>query len=984
MPLGISKFFSRIRHHHDQPAPRTPLPAPANTPVQRVAPAPVSTSVQRVVKTFDFDTPSKLLAQDAKSPMCQRFLYYLRKEDRDRLALTSKMNFQNLSSIVGVSLVNSTDRRSIELWLKQNVLANNELLQTKLKSLLTSFGITYPLTEDNKQQTLARIRTILLSLQLSHLLTDKEKRHFINLYTEEIFKNQKLLYLLLQTADRNNLVLLFENHFDLENTTFHQKVEIVRRYLENNGLTVIIKQISCSSPSLVTNIPNEICTVTTLQKLILKGTKISALPAEIRNLTDLEWLDLEDTSITDFPDVICTLTDLEWLDLSYNKIPSLPAEIGNLTKLEGLCVNNTELSVLPAEIGKLTRLTELLVNNTELSALPDEISNLTDLAFLRLRNTSITDFPDVICTLTDLQELDLSYNKIPSLPDEIGNLTKLEELYLNNNNILTLPHTIGELTELKELALGSMPIPGGNYKGIELEKMLTHNQIPTLPDTIGNLTELEEFYLSNTEIETLPDTIQSLRRLRVFEISKTPLETFLDATLDLVLTPKIQEMFRRSNMQNDLAEVFELKCRILASNKLLQTYLGPLCISFGITYPLTEDNKQQTLDRITTILNSLKRSYLFTDKEKRHFINLSAEEIFEKPNLLYLLLQTADSHNLLLLFKEICSSQHTTFHEKVDAVLVHLQQNRETIENVSCFSTGLTNIPYEVGNLPNLKQLCLFDTQISFLPDEIRKLIPSSHNLDKALDPSRSLASNQLLQTKLVPLLTSFGITYPCTEDNKQQTLDRITTILNPLKSSTLFTQDERSSFINLSAEEIFGNPDLLYFLLQTADRHNLLLLFKNNYPSRKPFHQKVEGVLSSLQNDRVYRENLSCSSTDLTNVPYEVCTQSRLKRLQLNNTQVSALPDTIGNLTNLQWLLLKNIPLTTLPWTLCKLTKLEELDFSDTQLFSPSSPNFNKNLDILEHICTNNPQIKDLSTKLSHLQNSTIFSFLEKRVTEG
>jgi len=181
------------------------------------------------------------------------------------------------------------------------------------------------------------------------------------------------------------------------------------------------------------------------------------------------------------------------------------------------------------------------------------------------------------------------------------------------------------------------------------------------------------------------------------------------------------------------------------------------------------------------------------------------------------------------------------------------------------------------------------------------------------------LLLNPVLEKKLKPLLSSFGVIYPYTEENEKQTLDRITTILNSLKWSEILTKDEKERFSSLSVEEIIQDPRELYLLLKRADRYNLVTMISKNVLSLdltgKPFCQKVTAVLDYLEKKGEVITKLICSYQSLTNIPEEIFSLGSLQELNLSHNQLpTTLPEGIGSLVQLQELDLRNNKLTTLP----------------------------------------------------------------------
>jgi len=448
---------------------------------ESLCPSPMEISVQKTGKRGRSDPLESLVEETAKrhfsdslglaSEDCilPTLVYWLLEDNYtlNSLALTCKKNFQNVPAVVRTVLKGrqDVDYQATEMWRKRHILANEELLQKELASLLTSFGLPLFCTEENKQQTIDRITTILNSLKERNLFTDAEKRHFATLSAKEIFEKPTLLYLLLQTADRCNLVLLFTaDRCDLlplfrdrcylnNEKTFPQKVAAVFDFLRDNREQI---QEVWSNDLWLSNVPNEVCNLTQLKKLKLINPEIKKLPEWIENLTQLQELNLSFTHITELPETIGKLIQLEKLNLSFTHITELPESIGNLIQLQRLIIlGEILLTKLPESISKLTKLFDLDLGGAYIKKLPESIGNLIQLQRLRLSNTQITELPESIGNLAQLEYLDLSNTQITELPESIGNLAQLEYLDLSNTQITELPEALSRLPKLVAIYLSS-------------------------------------------------------------------------------------------------------------------------------------------------------------------------------------------------------------------------------------------------------------------------------------------------------------------------------------------------------------------------------------------------------------------------------------------------------------------------------------------------------------------------------------------------
>ena len=121
----------------------------------------------------------------------------------------------------------------------------------------------------------------------------------------------------------------------------------------------------------ITEIPKSLLNLPELGIITIAKCGLKSIPVEIGKCKIRE-LDLRGNDITDIPDSLTDITTLDYLDLSHNKISYLPESIGNLVGLLYLDVSNNNLHDLPDSIVKLDKLEHFDVENNYRINLPRE------------------------------------------------------------------------------------------------------------------------------------------------------------------------------------------------------------------------------------------------------------------------------------------------------------------------------------------------------------------------------------------------------------------------------------------------------------------------------------------------------------------------------------------------------------------------------------------------------------------------------------
>ena len=137
-------------------------------------------------------------------------------------------------------------------------------------------------------------------------------------------------------------------------------------------------------------LPNEIGSLTNLEKFYVSGNFLTELPAAIKRLVKLKGIDLSRNSIKCLPEEVNALKHLEWINLSGNKLRIIPVYLLCLPKLVKVhCLRNPELENVPKSIARegLHAMREYLQVNVEKYESIDRAEKKKD----RLKTSAVLD-----------------------------------------------------------------------------------------------------------------------------------------------------------------------------------------------------------------------------------------------------------------------------------------------------------------------------------------------------------------------------------------------------------------------------------------------------------------------------------------------------------------------------------------------------------------------------------------------------------------
>lgn len=189
-----------------------------------------------------------------------------------------------------------------------------------------------------------------------------------------------------------------------------------------------------------------------LRVLIAAGNSLAGnLPGEIFTLTSMEKLVLSDNRITgELPTALSSLTSLEVLNLSNNALRgSIPTNIGNMVRLKELVLARNQLSgSLPTQLNDIVSLEKFDVNHQVgknlINGFFPDFSKATKLQYIDVSNNALShEISDKLFASSNALDSEIVLNldnndiegKIPSSLKRFSNL----DIRLANNRIDGIP-----------------------------------------------------------------------------------------------------------------------------------------------------------------------------------------------------------------------------------------------------------------------------------------------------------------------------------------------------------------------------------------------------------------------------------------------------------------------------------------------------------------------------------------------------------------
>ncbi|XP_069795236.1 volume-regulated anion channel subunit LRRC8C isoform X2 [Narcine bancroftii] len=175
-------------------------------------------------------------------------------------------------------------------------------------------------------------------------------------------------------------------------------------------------------------IPHAVFSLTNLQELDLKENNLRSVEEIIsfQHCRKLTCLKMWYNSITNIPEHIKKLSSLECLYFNYNKIEVLPSHLFLCNKLRSLDLGHNDIRFIPPEIGVLQSLQDFCITGNKVESLPDELYFCKKLKTLRVGRNNLSVLSPKVGNLALLTLLELKGNHLEALPRELGDCRSLK------------------------------------------------------------------------------------------------------------------------------------------------------------------------------------------------------------------------------------------------------------------------------------------------------------------------------------------------------------------------------------------------------------------------------------------------------------------------------------------------------------------------------------------------------------------------------
>lgn len=454
-----------------------------------------------------------------------------------------------------------------------------------------------------------------------------------------------------------------------------------------------------------------------LKRVVIANNQLKELPENILKLESLEELVLANNQLNSLSEEIAQCTKLEYLNLRYNEFTEIPNVVYKIPSLTGLNLSgNRKVEYASEIIAQLKNLRELDISNCAIKKLPDSFWEKQSLMYLNFANSSIEEIPDAIFNLPQLKSLDLTgavlsderkYDLAVKLGDIVKGVNPKKEPFLSMKakkasvgkspldneaylfELKMINGTTKEKNEVKKMVKESKELAEklrARYDFIlkQLPKNVTDKRLPIVLGQILSGVELDETesYWKTLDLSGVKETITQLDE-----------SFFEDECIAKLETLKLDD-HRIQQVSEKIAECKNLKSLSLYGNKLEQLPKG-LEHATSLKYLNLHENLLDDLPKELLNLTNIEEINIGGNKKMTTFPAV----ILEMKQL-----------------KKI----ELAFNEEIKALPTAINK-LENLEYLSCYMSGVADIPDELWELKRLRYVDLEESEVENLSNEVKK-----------------------------------------------------------------------------------------------------------------------------------------------------------------------------------------------------------------------------------------------------------------------
>lgn len=467
--------------------------------------------------------------------------------------------------------------------------------------------------------------------------------------------------------------------------------------------------------------------------------EIESIDPSIGNLKKLKRIVITDNHLKELPESILKIGSLEELIVSGNELETLTSELLNASKLEYLNISYNDFSQLPLVVYEMKSLTGIsLGGNKKIREISEGISKLINLRELSMQGCAIKKLPDAFWTLESLMYLNFSDSGIEEISDQVFELPKLKSLdltgcTLSDERKYELAVKLGDV--VKGVNLKAEPFLSLKVRKASEGKSTLDKELDLIEQKMinGNKTKRNEIKNNIKSSKELTEKIRERYDFVLRQLSKKITDKRLPSVIEKILISV------ETNDEGDRWKSMDLSELKETITELDDCFFESEYIKQLESLDLSNHNVTVISEKVGQCSN-LKNLCLYGNKLDQlpdgleyatslKYLNLHNNSLSELSEQLLQLkkieeINIGGNKEMKALPKVILKMKQLKILEM--ALNIGMEELPkeiillENLEYLSCFMSGITNIPDELWKLKHINYVDLGGTKVVDLSDSVK------------------------------------------------------------------------------------------------------------------------------------------------------------------------------------------------------------------------------------------------------------------------